>query len=77
MNRLSWYFARPPRIGQVLIDLGFLDEDQLWDVLDEAQSTKQPTGQVAVARSWISQEQLLLALQEQARWREEMEAGDA
>ena len=36
------------RLGQILIDLGFIDDDQLWDVLDEAKTTGLPTGQVAV-----------------------------
>jgi type IV pilus assembly protein PilB len=53
------------RIGQVLIDLGFLDEDQLWGVLEEAKNTLQPTGQVAIARGLINEEQLLQALGEQ------------
>jgi type IV pilus assembly protein PilB len=53
------------RIGQVLVDLGFIDEDQLWEVLDEAKSSNQLTGQVAVARGLITEEQLLNALAEQ------------
>jgi type IV pilus assembly protein PilB len=64
--------ARPTResggrrkIGQVLVDLGFTDEDQLWEILEEAKSTGQPTGQVAVARGLINDDQLLQALAEQ------------
>ncbi|MFO0845997.1 MAG: ATPase, T2SS/T4P/T4SS family [Gemmataceae bacterium] len=53
------------RIGQVLIDLGFLDEDQLWEVLEEAKNTGQLTGQVAVGRGLINEDQLLQALAEQ------------
>jgi type IV pilus assembly protein PilB len=53
------------RIGQVLIDLGFLDEEQLWDVLEEAKSGGQPCGQVAVSRGLITEEQLLQALADQ------------
>ena len=53
------------RIGQVLIDLGFIDEDQLWSILDEAKTNVQPTGQVAVTRGLITEEQLLQALAEQ------------
>jgi len=53
------------KIGQVLIDLGFIDEDQLWEVLEEAKNTSQPTGQAAVARGLINQDQLLTALAEQ------------
>jgi type IV pilus assembly protein PilB len=53
------------RFGQVLVDLGFLDEDQLWEVLEEAKNTAQPVGQVAVARGLITEDQLLQALGEQ------------
>src|SRR3954452_18685826 len=41
------------RIGQVLVDLGFLDEEQLWEVLEEAKSTSTLTGLVAVGRGLI------------------------
>jgi type IV pilus assembly protein PilB len=53
------------RLGQVLVDLGFLDDDQLWEVLEEAKNTAQPVGQVAVARGLINEDQLLQALGEQ------------
>ncbi|MFO0878767.1 MAG: ATPase, T2SS/T4P/T4SS family [Gemmataceae bacterium] len=53
------------KIGQVLIDLGFIDEDQLWEILEEAKSTGQLTGQVAVARGLINEDQLIQALAEQ------------
>jgi type IV pilus assembly protein PilB len=53
------------RIGQVLLDLGLLDEDQLWEALEEAKNTAQPVGQVAMSRGLINEEQLLQALGEQ------------
>jgi type IV pilus assembly protein PilB len=53
------------KIGQVLVDLGFVDDDQLWEVLEEAKSTGQLTGQTAVARGLITEDQLLTALAEQ------------
>jgi type IV pilus assembly protein PilB len=53
------------KIGQVLIDLGFLDNDQLWDILEEAKTTNQLTGTVAVSRGLITDEQLLAALADQ------------
>jgi type IV pilus assembly protein PilB len=53
------------RIGQVLVDLGLLDEDQLWEVLDEAKNTGNQTGQVAVSRGLITEDQLFAALAEQ------------
>jgi type IV pilus assembly protein PilB len=55
----------PRKFGQVLVDLGFIDEDQLWAVLDEAKNTGVPTGQAAIARGLINEEQVYLALAEQ------------
>ncbi|HWG42219.1 MAG TPA: ATPase, T2SS/T4P/T4SS family [Gemmataceae bacterium] len=53
------------RLGQVLVDLGFLDEDQLWEIIEEAKNTAQPIGQAALARGLINEDQLLQALGEQ------------
>ncbi len=53
------------QLGQVLIDLGFIDDDQLWAVLDEAKNTGVPTGTAAVAQGLINEDQLLQALAEQ------------
>ena len=39
------------KIGQVLIDLGFINEDQLWHVLDHHQQTGELTGQAPSACS--------------------------
>lgn len=53
------------KIGQVMVDLGFLDEDQLWEILDEAKNTGQLTGQVAITRGLVTEDQLLQVLAEQ------------
>ncbi len=53
------------KLGQVLIDLGFIDDDQVWAILDEAKSTGVPTGQAAVSQGLINEDQLLQALAEQ------------
>jgi type IV pilus assembly protein PilB len=53
------------RFGQVLVDLGFIDEDQLWEILEQAKSTGKLTGQVAVERGLITEDQLLQALADQ------------
>jgi type IV pilus assembly protein PilB len=53
------------KIGQVLIDLGYIDENQLWELLDEAKTTGKKTGEAAVARGLINEDQLLAALAEQ------------
>jgi type IV pilus assembly protein PilB len=53
------------KLGQVMVDLGFLDEDQLWEVLEEAKNTGVQIGQAAISRGLINEDQLLQALGEQ------------
>jgi type IV pilus assembly protein PilB len=53
------------KIGQVLVDLGFIDEDQLWELLEESKSTGAQVGQTAVSRGLINEDQMLQALGEQ------------
>jgi type IV pilus assembly protein PilB len=57
------------RIGQVLVDLGYIDEDQLWEVLEEAKATGVLVGQAALGRALITEAQLLQALAEQFQLR--------
>src|SRR6186997_1248080 len=54
------------RLGQILVDLGYLNEDQLWDVLEEQkQSPGEVIGQVAVRMGLVNQDQVTEALAEQ------------
>lgn len=54
------------KLGQILVDLGHLNDDQLWDVLEEQkQSPGEIIGQVAVRMGLISQEHVTEALAEQ------------
>ena len=54
------------RLGQILVDLGYLTEDQLWDVLEEQkQAGGEIIGQVAVRMGFVTQEQVVEALAEQ------------
>lgn len=53
------------KLGQILIDLGLLEEDQLWEVLNEARESAQLLGQAALARGLVTEEQLYQALAEQ------------
>ncbi len=53
------------KLGQVLVDLGYIDDDQLWEVLDEAKSSGNPVGQVALNRGLVTEDQLLQALADQ------------
>jgi type IV pilus assembly protein PilB len=54
------------RLGQILVDLGYLTEDQLWDVLEEQkQSPGEVIGQVAVRMGLVTDDQVTEALAEQ------------
>ena len=53
------------KLGQVFIDLGFVDDDQLWELLDEGKSTGRQIGQVALGKGLITEDQLLSSLAEQ------------
>ena len=54
------------KLGQILIDLGYLNDDQLWDILEEQkQSPGEIIGQVAVRMGHVTEEQVTEALAEQ------------
>ena len=54
------------RIGQVLVDLGFIDDDQLQTLLDEQQQRPgELLGQIAMDMGLITEDQLAQALAEQ------------
>ncbi len=54
------------KLGQILVDLGYLNDDQLWDILEEQkQSPGEIIGQVAVRMGLVTQEQVTEALAEQ------------
>lgn len=54
------------KIGQILIDLGYINDDQLWDILEEQkQSPGTVLGQVAIRMGLVTQEQVTEALAEQ------------
>jgi type IV pilus assembly protein PilB len=54
------------RLGQILVDLGHINEDQLWDVLEEQkQSPGEIIGRVAVRMGLVTETQLSEALAEQ------------
>lgn len=54
------------KLGQVLVDLGYMSEDQLWDVLEEQkQSHGELIGQVAVRMGFVTEAQVTEALAEQ------------
>ncbi|MEZ6067508.1 MAG: hypothetical protein R3B90_17765 [Planctomycetaceae bacterium] len=43
------------RLGQILVDLGYLNEDQLWDILEEQkQSPGEVIGQVAIRMGLVT-----------------------
>ena len=54
------------KIGQILIDLGYINDDQLWDILeDQKQNPGTVLGQVAVRMGLVTQAQVTEALAEQ------------
>jgi hypothetical protein len=72
-HRCRWYITNRQRLGAVLVDLGMLDEAQLWGVLEESAATGQRTGQVALRKGLITAEHLAQALAEQRRLSQEPE----
>ena len=54
------------KIGQILIDLGYINDDQLWDILeDQKQNPGTVLGQIAVRMGLVTQAQVTEALAEQ------------
>jgi type IV pilus assembly protein PilB len=54
------------KLGQILVDFGYITDDQLWDVLEEQkQSPGEVIGQVAVRMSLVTAEQVTEGLAEQ------------
>jgi len=54
------------KLGQILVDLGYLTEDQLWDILEEQkQSPGEVIGQVARRMGLVTEAQVTEALAEQ------------
>ncbi len=53
------------KLGQILIDLGYLTDDQLWDVLEEQKQSSGLIGQVAVRMGMLTDGQVTEALAEQ------------
>jgi len=54
------------RLGQILVDMGYLDEEKLWNALEEQKrSGNELFGKVAVRLGLVKEDQLLKALGEQ------------
>ena len=53
------------KLGQILIDLGYLTDDQLWDVLEEQKQSSGLIGQVDVRMGMVTEGQVTEALAEQ------------
>lgn len=54
------------RLGQILVDLGYLTEDQLWDILEEQKKSEgEIIGQVAIRMGFVNDAQITEALAEQ------------
>ncbi len=54
------------KLGQILVDLGYMTEDQLWDTLEaQKQSAGEVIGQVAVRMGFVTPDQVTEGLAEQ------------
>ena len=54
------------RLGQIMVDLGYISEDQLWDILEEQkQSPGEVIGQVGIRMGLVTDEQVTQSLAEQ------------
>jgi type IV pilus assembly protein PilB len=54
------------RLGQILIDLGYITDDQLWDILEEQKnSPDELIGQIAIRMGHVTEDQVTEALAEQ------------
>ncbi len=53
------------RLGQILIDMGYLDEEGLWKVLEDQKRERDLIGRVAVRLKLVTEDKVLKALGEQ------------
>lgn len=53
------------KIGQIMVDLGFIDEAQMMDLLEDARTNGIRFGEAAIERGLINEDQLMQALAEQ------------
>ncbi|MFO0809192.1 MAG: ATPase, T2SS/T4P/T4SS family [Gemmataceae bacterium] len=49
------------KFGQVLVDLGYIEEADLWTLLEEARNNDQPLGRVVLDKGLVTEDQLLQA----------------
>jgi len=49
------------KFGQVLVDLGYIDQEQLWDLLEEARNADQSLSRIVLDRGLVTEDQLLQA----------------
>jgi type IV pilus assembly protein PilB len=49
------------KFGQVLVDLGYIDQEQLWDLLEQARTADQSLARVVLDRGLVTEDQLLQA----------------
>lgn len=57
--------GRRKRLGQLLVDYGFITEEQLWKILEQQKETGEPLGRCAISMGLINEEMLVQALAEQ------------
>jgi len=57
------------RLGRLLVNRGYISEEQLQEALDHQRSTGQRLGEVAITAGWITQRDLDRTLKHQKRYR--------
>ncbi len=53
------------KLGTILVDMGYLDEEKLWNVLEEHKRSGELVGKVAARLGFVNEDQVLKALGEQ------------
>ena len=70
---LEDYFERDKRIGDILVDMGYITAKQLEEALEQQRTSEEykPLGQILVERGWVTKEAVERALTVQSRFQGE------
>ena len=70
---LEDYFERDKRIGNILMDMGYITAKQLEEALEKQRTDSEykPLGQILIEKGWVTKEAVERALTVQSRFQEE------
>jgi predicted transcriptional regulator len=70
---LEDYFERDKRLGDILMDMGYITQGQLEEALEQQRKDDEykPLGQILVERGWITKDAVERALTVQSRFQTE------